>query len=70
VGYALHALAAQAPVPWHRVVNARGQISARANPGADLAQRAFLEREGVVFDAAGRIDLERYQWRPRRSSRR
>jgi len=69
VGYALHALATDRAVPWHRVINARGEISARRSPGGDSAQRAFLEREGVVFDRAGRIDLERYQWRPRGRAR-
>jgi methylated-DNA-protein-cysteine methyltransferase-like protein len=65
VGYALHAMATARPVPWHRVLNARGEISARSEPGGDSAQRVFLEREGVVFDRLGRVDLERYQWRPR-----
>lgn len=66
VGYALHALASDRPVPWHRVINSRGEVSRRTEPGGDVAQRVFLESEGVVFDAAGRVDLERYQWRPRR----
>jgi len=65
VGYALHALSDEPAVPWHRVVNARGQISPRAEPGDDHIQRQLLEREGVVFDAADRLDLERYRWRPR-----
>jgi len=65
VGYALHALHDEPAVPWHRVVNARGQISARAEPGDDRIQRQLLEREGVIFDAADRLELERYRWRPR-----
>ena len=65
VGYALHAMATERPVPWHRVINARGEISRRSHPGSDEAQRQFLEREGVTFDAGGRVDLARYQWRPR-----
>ncbi|HXV37301.1 MAG TPA: MGMT family protein [Myxococcota bacterium] len=64
VGYALHALRSERGVPWHRVVNARGEISARAEPGDDSLQRERLEREGVRFDAAGRLDLERHRWRP------
>jgi methylated-DNA-protein-cysteine methyltransferase-like protein len=67
VGYALHALRSERGVPWHRVVNARGEISARAEPGDDSLQRELLEREGVRFDAAGRLDLERYRWRPKPS---
>ena len=65
VGYALHALSGDEPVPWHRVINARGEISARAWPGAEEFQRVRLEREGVDFDDRGRISLPRYQWRPR-----
>jgi len=65
VGYALHALATERAVPWHRVVNARGQISPRAEPGGDRIQRQLLEREGVNFDSADRLELGRYCWRPR-----
>jgi len=64
VGYALHGLTTERAVPWHRVVNARGQISPRAEPGGDLIQRQLLEREGVNFDAADRLELGRYRWRP------
>lgn len=65
VGYALAALDARSDVPWQRVVNAQGRVSPRAEPGADALQRALLEREGIVFDARGRIDLARHGWRPR-----
>ena len=63
VGYALHALDDE-DVPWHRVINASGQISARAAPGWDGRQRALLEAEGIVFSPAGRVDLDRYRWEP------
>jgi len=62
VGYALHALGDDA-VPWWRVINARGEISARGGR-ADARQRALLEGEGVRFDAGGRVDLARYRYRP------
>ena len=65
VGYALHALRDGSRVPWQRVVNARGEISPRSLPGPEALQRILLEREGVVFDARGRIDLKRFGWRPR-----
>jgi methylated-DNA-protein-cysteine methyltransferase related protein len=64
VGYALHALPGEGFAPWHRVVNARGAISLPPGGGADVTQRLRLEREGVRFDARGRIDLERFGWRP------
>lgn len=68
VGYALRTLTLEG-VPWHRVVNSRGQISARSEPGGDLIQRQLLEREGVKFDAADRLALERYRWRPKLDAR-
>ena len=65
VGYALHALADNQPLPWHRVVNARGEISLRSVNDNDRLQRLLLEDEGIRFDRRGRIDLDRYRWRPR-----
>ncbi len=65
VGYALAALRPGDRVPWQRVINARGEISARAEPGAEHLQRLLLEREGVRFDAAGRVALGRQLWQPR-----
>ncbi len=67
VGYALFALREAAqddPVPWHRVVNARGEISQRSDPGPEPLQRVMLEAEGVAFDTFGRIAMKRYQWQP------
>ncbi|MDQ3697922.1 MAG: MGMT family protein [Gemmatimonadota bacterium] len=66
VGYAMSALPTASAVPWHRVINAQGRISARREePGGSLTQRMRLEAEGIRFDAAGRISLERFGWRPR-----
>lgn len=64
-GYALHALPSATAVPWHRVINAQGAVSARSGDGDALAQRLLLEREGVRFDAHGRVSLRRYRWTPR-----
>jgi len=48
-------------VPWQRVINSQGKISERPGMGP-LAQRQLLEREGVVFDDSGRVNLAKYQW--------
>jgi methylated-DNA-protein-cysteine methyltransferase-like protein len=64
-GYALHALPAHTAVPWHRVLGAVGRISLR-DPGSAATQRLLLEREGVRFDAGGRVDLRTFQWTPAR----
>lgn len=63
VGYTLHALPQGTTIPWQRVVNARGEVSRRAVPGAEMVQRMRLEAEGVRFDARGRIRLDRFGWR-------
>jgi methylated-DNA-protein-cysteine methyltransferase-like protein len=60
VGWALASLGnrkMELPVPWHRVLGRGGRISL---PGSE--QRELLEREGIVFDENGRIDLERFGW--------
>ena len=69
VGYALHALPDETAVPWHRVVNASGQISPRSLPGGELVQQMLLQREGVRFDPRGRVALAQAAWTPRARSR-
>lgn len=64
VGYALAATPDDVEIPWHRVVNALGEISPRSEPGSDELQRALLEEEGVSFDSRGRISLARFRWQP------
>ena len=59
VGYAMAALGRGEPrpgVPWHRVVNARGESSV----GGEQISR--LKAEGIAFDENGRIDLKAYGW--------
>ena len=63
VGYALNALSDGADVPWHRVINAKGEVSKRANPDDEKLQREFLEDEGIEFDEHARASLSHYQWR-------
>jgi methylated-DNA-protein-cysteine methyltransferase-like protein len=71
VGYALSALAGSTSVPWHRVINAQGRVSARGDgAGSSVTQRLLLEREGVRFDAGGRTSLEQYGWPARRGAAR
>jgi len=62
VGYALNALPARTTVPWHRVINARGEISRRRVFGAEIEQRIRLEAEGVRFNAAGCVSLADFGW--------
>jgi methylated-DNA-protein-cysteine methyltransferase-like protein len=64
VGYALHASPEGLDLPWHRVINAKGEVSPRSEPGPAGFQRHLLEEEGIVFDTKDRLDLERYRWDP------
>ena len=66
VGYALNVLPSGSDLPWHRIVNAKGRVSPRANAlGHEDLQAQLLRREGVRF-VEGAISLERFLWRPRR----
>ncbi len=62
VGFALAALPEGSDVPWHRIVNAAGQISLPADGAAHAEQRRRLESEGVRFGAQGTIDLHAFGW--------
>ena len=66
VGYALSALPDRTAVPWHRVINARGEVSPRSE-GCDDRQRDLLDAEGVHSDPGGRVALSRYRWKPRQA---
>ncbi len=60
----MHALPRHTKVPWHRVINAKGEVSSRSTPGSEGEQLYRLECEGISFDARGRIDLEEARWHP------
>lgn len=62
VGYAMAAVTAELKVPWHRVINSKGELSLRKQGREDARQRALLLQEGIVFDQYGRVDFDRYGW--------
>ena len=66
VGYALHDLPDGSGVPWHRVINAQGKVSPRAEPSYVSIQQKLLEGEGIEIGAGDRISLKQFGWRPRR----
>ena len=65
VGWALNALDEDHDVPWHRVINAKGEISGRGDTAYEDFQRSLLEAEGIEFGLGGRVNLERFAWKPR-----
>jgi methylated-DNA-protein-cysteine methyltransferase-like protein len=65
VGWALRRLPLPSPIPWHRVVNARGCISmSLAREGSDWIQRELLLAEGIPVDQDGRLPLAHFRWVP------
>lgn len=64
VGYALRACDGK-NIPWQRVINAQGRISARAPIEGFLVQKVMLQSEGIRFDDTGTCDLKKYRWEPR-----
>ncbi|MEM7082199.1 MAG: MGMT family protein [Pseudomonadota bacterium] len=50
-------------LPWHRVINASGQISFPVDSTSYRRQRERLLSEGIEFRGR-RIDLTRFQWQP------
>jgi methylated-DNA-protein-cysteine methyltransferase-like protein len=63
VGHVLQHLDPATRIPWHRVINAKGEVSySLSRNGGDALQRQLLAKEGVQFDAKDRVDLERFRW--------
>jgi len=50
-------------LPWHRVVNSKGQISLKPGHGYEI-QKVMLLKEGVKFDDKEIIDFDRFLWIP------
>ncbi len=64
VGYALFKVTANTDIPWHRVINARGEISRSSlRDGNDDLQQLLLQEEGIIF-VKGKLDLTKYRWKP------
>ncbi len=64
VGWAMHGTPPGSGVPWQRVVQQGGGLSATVWPSDPGRQRRLLEREGVAFRLDGRVDMAAHQWRP------
>lgn len=54
----LHSMSGKYNLPWHRVVNAKGEIAITDEESA-YSQRVMLKEEGVCFRTNGLVDLEK-----------
>ncbi|GGP09921.1 hypothetical protein GCM10011346_15960 [Oceanobacillus neutriphilus] len=59
----LHSMSRKYNLPWHRVINAKGQL-AIPNEEANWEQRTRLEEEDILVSSSGRVNLKEYQWIP------
>ncbi|WP_391574979.1 MGMT family protein [Cohnella sp.] len=59
----LHSLSEKHGLPWHRVLNSKGEIAIQEGEGRYM-QQLYLENEGVEIGLNGLIDLEQYRHVP------
>lgn len=57
----LHSMSRAYQLPWHRIINAKGEIALK-DMEAGQTQKELLEREGVVIGLNGKVDLERFRY--------
>ncbi len=66
VGWALRRLKLPSNIPWHRVINSKGEITmSLSRKGTDWIQKELLIIEGVKFNSKMKIDIKKYLWRPK-----
>ena len=56
----LHTMSEKHHLPWHRVVNAKGEIVVTDEDSQEI-QRMLLKSENVVFMSDGRVDLSVFE---------
>ncbi|TQR21589.1 MGMT family protein [Psychrobacillus vulpis] len=59
----LHTMSSKHKLPWHRIVNIKGEIAISDEESA-YSQRTMLEAEGVFFRSNGLVDLEKSRYVP------
>ena len=65
IGWSLKRLRLPSTIPWHRVINAKGEVSMSiGREGTDWVQIDLLKREGVFINQELKIPLRRYLWKP------
>jgi methylated-DNA-protein-cysteine methyltransferase-like protein len=59
----LHSMSRKYDIPWHRVINAKGEIGFKDERQL-FEQKRRLEMEQIVIDEKNRIDLDKYRYLP------
>lgn len=55
----LHTMGEKYALPWHRIVNIKGEITIKDA----VHQKTLLENEGIVVTQAFTLNLEQYQYK-------
>jgi len=58
----LHSMSRAYQLPWHRVINIKGELSLADE--SRMIQKLRLQSEGIDVTNDDRIDLKRYQYHP------
>jgi len=58
----LHSMSSKHDLPWHRVINSKGEISLPKPFHYDY-QKKLLLQEGVSFNEKDRVDLSVFLWK-------
>ena len=62
VGWALRRLKLPSTIPWHRVINSKGEITmSLSRKGTDWIQKELLIKEGIKFNSK----IKFFLWRPK-----
>lgn len=59
----LHSMSRNYELPWHRIINSKGEIALKSDDGA-YRQKELLRLEGVVLDQQERVNLDDYGYIP------
>lgn len=59
----LHSMSGKYKLPWHRVINSKGEIGIQ-DEELFFTQKSLLEGEGVEFKGKTTIDMEKYRYQP------
>ncbi len=63
----LHSMSDKYNLPWHRVINSKGEIGIQ-NEEAFFYQKSTLQNEGIKFSGESSLKLEKYQYVPEHPS--
>ncbi len=59
----LHSMSQNYNLPWHRVINAKGEVAIKDAEGA-FTQKDRLLSEGIILTDSQKVDLSVYRYHP------